>query len=173
MSPVAPMGNLGPCFVRWDPTGANIDLNPSNGAVHVRDALQSRDIFTDQHGDTPVDAVDMGRITEIDVPMTEFSLHQLLYVIDGATLVATKLTVKNVAGTAMLARSKRIDIKPSRNNAASAVTTEWTSALHCYPIVNQDLVFGKDDQRTVMVTFKVFPSEVTATLNEMFHYGPD
>lgn len=171
--PVAPMGNLGPSFVRWDPTGANIDLNPTNGAVHIRDVLSARDIFTDQQGDAPVDSVPMGKVVEIDVPMTEFSLHQLLYVIDGSSLVGTKLTITNPVGTAFLARARRIDIKPSRDNVASVTTTEWTSFLHCFPVLNQDLVFGKDDQRTVMVTFKVFPSEVTATLNEFYHYGPD
>lgn len=171
MSPVAPMGDLGPCIVRWDPDSANIDLNPTNGGVVARYNPQVRDIFTDQQGDTPVDGVDMGNISEIDVPMTEFSLHQLSEVFPGSVISGTKLTIKNSVGNRLYPQAKKIILKPARDNAASETTTEWATFHHCFPIPNQELSYSKDDQRTVMVTFKVYPSQTTGTLNEMFFYG--
>ena len=169
--PVAPMGDLGPCFVRWDSSGDNLDLNPTLGSVKIRDALAVRDIFTDQQGDTPVDGVDMGRITEIEVPMTEFSLTQLVEVIQGGSLAADKLTVSNTVGNRTYPLAKDLIIKPSRDNAASVTGTEFATFHHCFPVLDQELVYGKDDQRVVKVIFKVYPSQTTATLNEMGYYG--
>lgn len=173
MSPVAPMGDLGPCFVRWDPDSANMDLNPTNGGVIARYNPSVRDIFTDQQGDTPVDGVDMGNISEIDVPMTEFSLHQLSEVFPGSIIVGDKLTILNTVGNRTYPQANKIIIKPAVNNAASALTPQWMTFLHCYPVAAQELSFSKDDQRTVMVTFKVYPSQTTATLNQMGFYGTE
>ncbi len=173
MSPIAPMGDLGPCFVRWDPDGANLDLNPLLGGCTAKFAPAVRDIFEDQQGDTPVDGVDMGNITEIEIAMTRFSLHQLSEVYPGVTILGDKMTVKNAVGESVYAKSAKIIIKPSSNNAASADTTKWATFLKCYPVPAQELAYNKDDQRIVMVNFKVYPSQDTGTLNEIFFYGTE
>lgn len=172
MSPVAPFRDLGPSFVRWDPTGANIDLNPTFGGVKLRDTLLFTDIFEDGQGETPVDAATKGRIVELEVPMTRFSLHQLSEVIEGSTITGTKLEVANAVGNAMYAHAKEIIIKPTEDNVASATTTEWTHYFKCFPVVDQEIIFDNSAQRVAKILFKVFPDQTTANLGKMYRYGP-
>lgn len=172
MSPVAPFRDLGPCFVRWDPSGANIDLNPTLGGCRLRDTLNAADIFEDGQGETPVDGVTKGRIVELEVPMTRFSWHQLSEVIEGSAVTATKLTVSNAVGKALYANAKEIIIKPTEDNVASGTTSEWTHILKCFPIVDQEIVFDNSTQRVAKILFKAFPDQVTATLGQMYRYGP-
>lgn len=172
MSPVAPFRDLGPCFVRWDASGAaNIDLNPTHGGVKFRDTLLFQDIFEDLQGETPVDAATKGRIVEVEVPMTRFSLHQLLYVIEGSALVGTRLTISNAVGKAMYAHAKEIICKPAENNVAGP-NTEWTHFFRCFPVIDQEIVFDNSEQRVAKVLFKCFPSQdTTEGLGKMYRYG--
>lgn len=170
--PIAPFRDLGPCHVRWDPNGANIDLNPTLGGVKWRDSLQFTDILEDPQGDTPVDAVTKGRIVEVEIPMTRFSLHQLSEVIEGSSISGTKLEVSNAVGNAMYAHAAEIIIKPSEENVASSTTTEWMHFLHAFPVIDQEIIYDNSAQRVAKVLFKCFPSQTTASLNKIYRYGP-
>jgi len=169
----APYRDLGPCFVRWDPTGANIDLNPTLGGVKWRDTLLFADVLEDAQGETPVDAVTKGRTVEVEVPMTRFSLHQLSEVIEGSVIVGTRLTVSNAVGNAMYAHAAEIIVKPTEDNVASGTTTEWMHFFRCFPVIDQEIVYDNSEQRVAKVLFKVFPSQdTTEGLGKMYRYGP-
>jgi len=170
--PVAPFRDLGPCFVRWDPLGANLNLNPTYGGVKFRDTLLFSDVFEDGHGETPVDAVTKGRTVEVEVPMTRFSLHQLSEVIEGSVIVGTRLTVSNAVGNAMYAHAAEIIVKPTEDNVEGPAA-EWTHFFRCFPVIDQEIVFDNSEQRVAKVLFKVFPSQnTTEGLGKMYRYGP-
>jgi len=170
--PIAPYRDLGPCFVRWDPAGANIDLNPTHGGVRWRDSLLFVDIFEDSQGETPVDAITKGRTVEVEISMTRSSLHQLSYVIEGSALSGTKLTVSNAVGNSMYAHAKEVILKPTEENVASATTTEWMHFLKCFPVIGQEIVYDNSEQRVAKVLFKCFPSQLTVDSGKMYRYGP-
>jgi len=170
--PVAPFRDLGPCFVRWDVLGADLDLNPTYGGVKFRDTLLYSDVFEDIQGETPVDAVTKGRTVEVEVPMTRFSLTQLLAVIEGSALVGTSLSISNAVGKAMYASAKEIIVKPAEDNA-EAPEAQWTHFFRCFPVIDQEITFDNSEQRVAKVLFKVFPSQdTTEGIGKMYRYGP-
>ena len=170
--PIAPFRDLGPCFVRWDPLDVNLDLNPTYGGVKFRDSLLFSDVFEDGHGETPVDAVTKGRTVEVEVPMTRFSLNQLLAVIEGSALVGSSLSVSNAVGNAMYAHAAEVIVKPIEDNV-EGLPAEWTHFFRCFPVIDQEIVFDNSEQRVAKVLFKVFPSQdTTEGLGKMYRYGP-
>ena len=171
--PVAPFRDLGPCFVRWDADGVDLDLNPTYGGVKFRDTLLYSDVFEDIQGETPVDAVTKGRTVEVEVPMTRFSLTQLLAVIEGSALVGTSLSISNAVGKAMYANAKEIIVKPAEDNA-EAPAAQWTHFFRCFPVIDQEINFDNSEQRVAKVLFKVFPSQdTTEGIGKMYRYGPE
>ena len=171
----APWKDLGPAFVVWESADTDIDLNPTHGGVKFRDGLITKLIFEDGQGETPVDGMDMGRIVEVDVPMTRSSLAQLEAVIQGATVDGTTMIVKNSVGNSMLDAAKEIIVKPAVNNAASATTTEWTHFHRCFPVIEREVGFDTSEQRVDKVKFICFPSDSSAdgiALGEIYRHGP-
>jgi len=171
--PIGHYKDLGPCSAIWDIDDLAAELNPTMGGVRFRDTLLYTDIVEDGQGETPVDGVDKGRTVEVEVPMTRASISRLDLVIQGSTLVANTLTVKNSVGNAFYSKAKELTIKPLTDNVASVINTEWTHFWKCFPIIDQEIVFDNSEQRVAKVLFKVYPDQSTARLGEMYQYGPD
>ena len=164
--------DLGPSVVTWDPTGTDIDLNPTLGGVHFRQEDLQVDVKEDQHGDTPVDSVQIGKLCEVDVPMVRSSIAQLREVIAGAVSGASNMVVSNAVGGAVYANAKELIIKPVVDGVEDADTDTWLHILFAYPKTNLDQAYDAATQRATMVTFKGYPSQTTATLRQMWRYGP-
>ena len=169
----APNKDLGPCSVLWDPSGANIELNPTFGGVHFRDEVLSVPIKQDQQGETDVDRVLTGRVVELEVPMTQSSLAQLEKAIAGSTKAAGRLHVENVVGGAVFADAKEIRVKPIVNGVVSVDTSEWLYLYRAYPFSNLDWPYDVSEQRTTNVIFRAFPDDTSGNLNAMWRLGPD
>ena len=164
--------DLGPCAVNWDPALANLNLNPLFGGCHFRQEDLQVDVKEDEHGETPVDKVQIGKMVEVDVPMSRSSISQLQYVIAGAVGTATKLTVSNAVGGAVYANAKELILKPIVDGVADPDTETWLHILKAYPKTNLDQAYDNAGQKTTMVTFTGFPDQSTATLRQMWRYGP-
>jgi len=171
----APMEDLGPCEMTWDPDGTPVNLKPFFGGVKLRDSGIVKDIFEDGQGETPVDAVDMGRIVEVESIMTRPNITQLETVIMGSVKsgagTGTTLKVSNTVGNPLLAQAKELRIKPAVDNAASPDTSEWVHVWKCYPVIDKEIAYDTTGQRVWKVNWKCFPSDETGKINEIYRYG--
>jgi len=167
-----PNRDLGPCKVIWDPTGANLNLNPTHGGVTFRDEVFDEDIHEDQAGLTIVDGVHTGRVAEVTIPLTRSSLARLQAVIKGSTATATNLKVTNWVGGNQFPLAKELRIIPIVDNVASVDTEEWLHIWKAYPKSNLEWQYNNADQRVTNVVFKVFPHIESGKVNEMWRAGP-
>lgn len=167
-----PNRDLGPCSVIWDPSGVNLELNPTFGGVLFRDEVADEDIHEDQAGITIVDGVHTGRIVEATVPLTRSSLAQLQAVIKGSTATATNLKVKNWVGGNQFPLSKELILKPIVDNVPTADTKEWLHIHRAYPKSNLEFVYNNADQRVTNVIFKAFPDDESGQVRHMWRMGP-
>ena len=170
--PIAHFLDLGPCSATWDPDTLAVELNPTFGGIRYRDTLLTSPIMEDGQGDTEIDGVDKGRTVEVEIPMTRFSLQQLEYVIQGSELAADVLAVGNSVGNSFYALAKEILLKPMVDNALSVTDTQWVHFWHCFPVIDEEIVFDNSEQRVARVIFKVFPSQSTTIgLGQMYQHG--
>lgn len=172
-----PVRDLGPCCVIWDPTGVNLELGPTFGSVTFRSEDQSEDIFHDEYGVAPVDAVFTGRIATLEVPMTSPNLVNLTAMIHDATKhkVLGKykiMKVPNVVGDNMLPVAKEIILKPEIDLVCSATTSEWLHIFRCYPVDSIEIGFDNAGQRVYNVTFKCFPDDASGQVGQLWRLGP-
>ena len=171
--PASPVKDLGPCSVLWDPTpGANVELNPTFGGVIFRSEDAVVDILEDGRGTTPIDAVFTGRVASLEVPMTRTTLAKLNKILPGSVAGANNLKVSTHVGAAMFASSKPIIVKPIVDNIPSVTTTEWLHIHHAYPVPGFEVTYDNAGQRVFRVTFKVFPSETSGMVGELWRIGP-
>ena len=169
MSPM-PNKDLGPCSVLWDQATANLELNPTFGGVTFKDEVQKVDILEDQQGVTPVDAVHVGRLVEVVVPMTRSLLTQLEKGIMGSVQTGTTMKVTNEVGDAVFANAKELIIKPIVDGVAAATST-WLHVHRCYPFSNLEWVYDASGQRVTNVVFQAYPDDATGRVNEMWRLG--
>lgn len=171
--PIGHFKDIGPCAVIYDPDGINAELQPTKGGVKMRDTLLFSKVFEDGMGESAVSGVDKGREVQLEVPMTRASISRLDLVIAGSVLVGTTLSVGNTVGNDFYTLAKEVLIKPLTNNVAGILTTEWTHFWHCYPVVDQEIVYDNSEQRVTKILFEVYPSQATARLGKFYQYGPD
>ena len=171
--PIGHYKDLGPCSVIMNPDGTPAELNPTMGGVKMRDTLLFTKIVEDGMGESAVSGVDKGREVQLEVPMTRASIARLNLVIYGSELVGSTLTVKNTVGNDFYSLAKKILIKPLVNNIASITTSEWTHLWHCFPVVDQEIVYDNSEQRVAKILFEVYPSQDTARRGKFYQYGPD
>lgn len=167
-----PNRDLGPCSILFDPSGANLELNPLFGGVTFKDEVLSVEIKEDGQGETPVDHVHTGRIVELTIPMTRSTLEKLNAAIAGSVKTGTTLKVSNKVGASCFANSKEIIIKPVEDNVATVDTNEWLHLHRCYPFSNLEWIFDNSGQRVTNVVFKTYPDDATGQVGEMWRQGP-
>ena len=166
-----PFGDLGPATVIWDVGGTPVDLGPVLGSVQFTDEPKYKEIREEGYGETPVDAVFVGRACQLIVPMTRSQLAQLGAVIPSATLVSTVLMVKASVGTQMLANAKKVTIKRLIDGVASALPAEWLTIFKAHPVTKSDWKFDSANQRVQEVTFLVFPRTDSGHVGKMWAIG--
>jgi hypothetical protein len=149
----------------------DIELSPIFGDVYFRSEDQSEDIKEDGQGVTPIDAVMVGRITELQIPMTRSDLDQLEAVIGGSVAVGNVLSVSNRVGQAVFADAKEVILKPMEDNVCSAVNTEWLHIWRCYPMHAFEIPYNLSTQRIFNVVFKVFPDDLSGQVGEIWQVG--
>ena len=169
--PILPV--KGPFEVYFDPTGANIQLSPFFGRIAFTTSDQISNIEHEFFGDTPVDAVPKGTLTEIGVPMTEptyLKLHTLLSGVEDLGGGKIRFSVRSGA-CSMYDASKVLLFKPVCDQVEGTDDVKYVHVYHAYPYRDFDLGFDREEQRVWMVKFIVFPSRESATIGRLYDYG--
>ena len=174
---VGPPRDLGTCCVLWDPSTANLLLDPVYGTVTFRSEDNSEDVFHDLHGVAPVDSVFTGRVATLEVPMTSPNLLQLETVIEGSQKKKSAgkykiLWVPNPVGGRMFPDAKEIIVKPYIDQVCSANTAEWLHLFRAFPVANIELGFDHAGQRIYNVLFKCYPDDSSGTDGKIWRFGP-
>ena len=172
--PQLPFKDKGPAQVIWDYDGTPLVLNPTLGSSALRLTDSVSDVQEEEWGETPIDAVFMGTVCELDVPMARSTMLQLETLLANAGVVnfaanETKFKVK--AGCAMYPNAKDIVMKPLCDNVPSGDSSEWIHIYKCHPYREFDLGFDRDGQRMHMVKFKVFPNMTSGYAGELYQVG--
>jgi len=167
----SPIRDLGPCCVVWDPDGTNVELSPMFGDVYFRSEDQSEPIHEDGKGITEIDSVMVGRITELQIPMTRSDLDQLNKVIGGSVKVGTVLTISNRVGMAVAQYAKEIILKPMEDDICTSTKSEWLRILKCYPMHAFEIPYNLSTQRIFNVVFKVYPLDSDGQSGEIWKMG--
>jgi len=169
--PILPV--KGPFEVYWDPTGDNVQLSPFLGRIAFTTSDQISTIEHEFFGDTPVDAVPKGTLTEVSVPMTEPTYLKLATLLPGVeNLGGGKIRFSVRSGAcSMYDASKVLLFKPVCDFVEGVDTLKYIHIYHAYPYRDIDLGFDREEQRTWSVKFIVFPSRESATLGKLYDYG--
>ena len=126
---------------------------------------ETRPVYEDSKGVSPIDEIHVGMTCEVEVPMTRITLAQLATVIPSATVVGTKLTVKSAVGNQMInSAAAHLETAGGRSSIREHQVADGAAGA---PKVDLELVFNNDGQRVYKVVFKGF---VDAN-NEIFTIG--
>lgn len=167
------IGDKGPAEVVWDYGGTPITLSPTYGTTELTIEDQISNVEEENYGNAPVDAVFMGTLYGLSVPMTRSTLTQLENTIAYDVLgsrAGQVITLNNVAGCDMYANAKQIVIAPICNNVVNIDPASWTLLYKCYPYRSINLGFDRATQRIHLVKFMVFPNQDSGYCGE---YGTE
>ena len=159
--PTSPMKDMGPCEVVWKYGESDAAyLGKTFGGVKVTMETNAADIFEDQNGDAPVNAVLTGSVTKVEMTLTRLSLDELrrVMLVDEVTGKPCVVPIENQVGCDLYDLAKALVIKPLCGNVISENPCEWLYIAKAYPLVGLDLTYDKDTQRTFPVTWKCFVS---------------
>jgi len=160
--------DLGPCEVSFGVEGAEADLGRTEGGVEVAFSTDVADLLSDQHGTSPEDQMITGQGALITVPLAEYTLANLATalnqtvdgsVIDGASLVGTKLSTK----------ANSLLLKKYVNGAVSTDEEDWMRFPSAAPQGSPTIRFSKSDQRIIEIIFTAFPD----TLDNLYYIGEE
>src|SRR6185503_10068202 len=147
--------DLGPCDVYFNSTL----LGKTFGAVTFKYTPESRDVKEDQQGVTPVEAIIVGMVGDVTVPLTRMQLAAMATITPGATLVtAAQMDVYNPVGINRYDNAAELKLVPYDQGVASA---KWIKFPQAHPSVDLSLAFDVDTQRVYNTIFKYFPSQAT------------
>jgi len=169
------IGDKGPAEIVWDyGLGlTNLTLSPVLGTISLTIEDHISNVEEENYGDAPVDAVFMGTVVGLSVPMARSTLDQLeeslVYDVLGKR-TGQVLTINNVAGCDMYAKAKQIVIVPMCNNVPDTDPASWTLLYKCYPYRTIDLGFDRATQRIHLMKFMVFPNQDSGYCGE---YGTE
>jgi len=153
-----------------------IALSPVLGIVEVTGEDHVSPVEEENYGDAPVDAVFMGTVFGLSVPMTRSTLKQLensiAYDVLGSRGGSKNqiITLNNVAGCAMYANAKDIVITPMCNNVVDPDPASWIHLYKCYPYRTISLNWDRSTQRVHLVKYMVFPNQDSGFCGE---YGTE
>lgn len=159
------IGDKGPAEIVWDYGGTPITLSPVLGMVEVTAEDHISNVEEENYGDAPVDAVFMGTVFGLSVPMTRSTLTQLensiAYDVLGSRGGSKNqiITLNNVAGCDMYANAKQIVIVPLCNNVPDPDPASWILLYKCYPYRTISLGWDRSTQRVHLVKYMIFPNQ--------------
>jgi len=164
--------DLGPCWVIWDPSGANITWKKTFGGVFFRYEELRAPIKRDQAGLTDVDEVTTGAINPVlECPFTQEDNIKLTSLFANSAAAASYLKVKNPVGQAVLASAKLVIVKRIENGVVSTTASEWLRIYRAFPRITMELAWDNSTQRVTKTMFKGFPDDISGRQDVMWSYG--
>lgn len=165
--------DLGPCWVIWDPAGANVTFKKTFGGVFFRYEELRVGIKRDQAGETDVDEVTTGAINpELECPFTQEDNVMLTNLFANSQAAAGYLRVNNPVGQAILALAKLVVVKRIENGVVSTTSTEWLNIYRAFPRITMEQAWDNSTQRTTKTMFKGFPDDISGRQEALWSYGP-
>lgn len=159
-----PIEDLGPCQVEFN----DIDIGPSFGDVIFRDTTEERPVHEAGKGVTPVNGVFVGRLVQVEVPLSRSTLATLASVIPGAVNSggeSGKVTVSNIVAQPRYANAKKLALRPIIDNVPSA--TDHLTLFKASPSVDMEVTFNSEGQRVYKLIFTGYPDEN----NKMYQFA--
>ena len=176
MSPQMFFKDVSPAALTIDygPSGhANLNLDAFLGALRAKKDDQVVDVYEEGYGDAPVDTVAKGSIVTIEAPLTRITPHEWALLFPNAIDIqsADELIWKNQVGYDFFANARNLVIRPLVNNVMSADPSEWLYYFYTHPFESWDVGFDREEQRVIMVNFKVFPVQSGTAIGRLFKRG--
>lgn len=169
--PRLPFGDAGPAQLIWHyGESGEIVLNPYRGDVIIRGSEELFSIQEEEYGNADVDAITQGLVVEIDAPLTRSTLAQLEAVLRGS-LAGNVLTVSTNSGCPQYENAHPLLFKPICNNVPDSDSASWILFFKTFPFVKFEWSFGRASQRITMVGFKVFVSQESGQVGDIFQIG--
>jgi len=170
--PKLPFGDKGGVRITFDYGGTNLVINPTFGKTSLRVADKVSDVQEEEWGDTPVDAIFVGTITELDVPLARSTILQIVNLFEGIVTGGADIALFHVkSGCAMYENSKPILLQPLCDNVPDFDSKKWILIYKAFPYRDFDLGFDRDSQRVHMAKFKIFPSQQSGHEGRTHQYG--
>jgi len=170
----SPNKDLGPCWIIWDESGANVTFKKTFGGVFFLYEELRVPIKRDQEGETDVDEVTVGAVNpEVEVPLTQEETTKLVYCFARAAANANYLKISNPVGDDVLKDAKQLIVKPIVDGVVSTTSTEWIYIHRAFPRITMEQAYDNSGQRTTKVIFKGFPDDISGRQGEMCRFGPD
>jgi hypothetical protein len=171
-----PVGDMGPCEIVWGyGESAAMYLGDYLGDVKLTMETNTADIQEEAAGDAAVDAVFMGSVMNLEIPLARVTAAQLNEVLlSGGVLghgTGEYLKLKNAIGCDLYSLAKSIVIKPICGNVVSIDPSEWIQLYKCYPVPGMDLTFNRSTQRIFPTKFKIFVSQESGFVGEFGTLG--
>jgi len=164
--------DLGPCWVIWDPNGANITWKKTFGGVIFRYEELRAPIHRDQAGETIVDEVTSGAVNpELECPFTQEDNVKLTSLFANSQAAASYLRVDNPVGEAVLASAKLVIVKRIENGIVSTTASEWLRIYRAFPRITMEQAWDNSTQRTTKTIFKGFPDDISGRQGALWSYG--
>ena len=168
-----PNKELGPCWIIWDESGANVTFKKTFGGVFFRYEELQVDIKRDQAGETAVDKVTTGVVNpELEVPMSEEDVATLVHVFANDERAGTALRISNPVGERILPLAKQVIVKPIVNGVVSTDESEWIYIHRAFPRVTMEQAYDNTAQRSTKVIFTGFPDDISGRQGRLWDYGP-
>lgn len=147
--------DLGPCDVYFN----SQLLGKTFGAVTFKYTPESRPVKEDQNGITEVEAIIVGTVAEVTVPLTRLQLATLATITPGATLsTAAQVDAYNPVGINRYDNAQELKLVPYDQGVPSS---RWIKFYKAHPSTDLNIVFDVDTQRVYNTIFKTFPNQAT------------
>lgn len=147
---------LGPCVVTFNA----VDLGLTLGGVEVEVATNTKEVNTDQFGETPVEEIIIGRTCTVKIPLAESTVDNLIAIMPGATKIidgvdsaVIKAEVQTGVGLSLLSLAQKLVLKPKE---ATDDLENFTVPLAMCPGA-MNFAYKIDEERIFMAEFKAYP----------------
>ena len=151
----------------------NLIVRPTLGTITLNIEDQVVDVYEEEFGDAPVDTVEKGSIVGLEVPFTRLDLQTLSDIYDTKTELqsADVLIFKSQVGYNYFPNARNCVIRPIINNVLSTDPSQWVLLYHVHPFNAWSLGWDRDNQRVMMVNFKIYPKQTGANIGHLFQIG--
>lgn len=144
--------DTGSCWVSY----GGADLGYTKGGVKISTSMETVNIEVDQE-QNPIDVLIKTSECTVTVPIAEYTAQNLQLAFPGSTLAGSVLTLKDPMGTSLVSLAKALILHP-KGLETSDKTKDW-NFTKAVPVGNVEIVYDKENMKTINLTFKTFPTD--------------
>ncbi len=153
---------IGPAIVEFgtvDPVVFDITI----GGIVFSVETSQHNVTVDQHGETPVKSILLGRTAQVTVPFALRDLERLKSVIPNSEFVPDssdpskmKILVRADAGYDMTAIADKLVVKPTDQ---TATPNDWITLPFAAPSADMEITYTSDNEQVFNITFTAYPDD--------------